>query len=114
MPNIITPKNNNAHFADIDEVLATPPWRLVKYSNTILLAVLLILFGLSFYLRYNDGIYEPAIIHSRSNTMVKSTNQEATIEKIFVGEGKRVKAGDTLLLLANGAISVSITAPGIR
>lgn len=101
MPNINPQQNNNSLYADIDEVLAAPPSRLVKYGNTVLLAVLLILLTISFFLKYNDGINEPATICSMTDVMTNSTNEKTTIQKVFVQGGMIVRAGDTLISASN-------------
>lgn len=111
MPDILPNQNNSSLYSDIDEVMSAPNSRIVKYGNAVLLGVLLIMFTISFFLRFNDGINEPVIVKSLTDVLVKSPESSLIIRKVLVQDGAKVQEGDTLIVASNGLKTIIITAP---
>lgn len=91
--------NNDSIYNDIDEVLAAPPSKLVRYGNTIFLLVLLIVFAVLYFVKYTAGINCRAVFTNLHATEVNAPKNESIIKKAFVAEGSVVKKGDCLLIL---------------
>ena len=94
-------KTNTADsiYNDIDEVLAAPPSKLIRYSNTIFLVVLLIVISVLYFVQYTDGINCKAVLTNLNTVEVKTPKNETIIKRVFVQEATIVKKGDYLLVL---------------
>jgi multidrug efflux pump subunit AcrA (membrane-fusion protein) len=108
----ITDQPGSSIYSNMDEILTKPPSSIVRYGSITLLFLLLILCGISFFVKYDEGVAGTAYIKADSTAAIKAPQSGAAIvEKIFVKTDTILQKGDTIMILKeNNGIEI-ITAP---
>jgi hypothetical protein len=89
------PANSNTSetaFSNIDEVLAAPPPRLIRYGTTVVFVVVLVVLGLAAWIDFPEGITTPVLIHAPS-AAVNAPGQHTQLQTLLVKEGQPVSYG---------------------
>lgn len=95
-------KDTSTIYSDMDEVLTKPPSGIIRYGSVTLFFLLLILCGISFFVKYNEGITGVAYIKADTNLAIKSPQFGGVIvEKNFIQRDTILQKGDTILILKN-------------
>lgn len=92
---------------EIQEIIGQiPPW-IIRWGITVLFVVTVVLLFCSYFIQYPDVLGAKAVISSREQPFRLSWYRNGPhVHVLYVEEGSRVKAGDTLLVeksLVNGS-----------
>jgi hypothetical protein len=93
-------ENSTTIYSDMDEILTKPPSSIVRYGSITLLFLLLILCGISFFVKYDEGEAGTAYIKADSTAAIKAPGFGTTIvEKNFIQNDTILQKGDTIMIL---------------
>jgi multidrug efflux pump subunit AcrA (membrane-fusion protein) len=81
---------------EIDDVIGEPPHWLIRWGISIFLSILLLVFGLSYFIRYPETINVPFKLVSANPSVPVSINENALIIKLNKKDGSFVHKNDTL------------------
>jgi HlyD family secretion protein len=99
-PNKIIEQSGSSIYSNMDEILTKPPSSIVRYGSITLLFLLLILCGISFFVKYDEGVAGTAYIKADSTAAITASQYgAATVEKNFVKKDTILQKGDTILVL---------------
>ena len=88
---------------EVRDVLSDPPKAIQKWGNTILLLFIIILFLISWFVKYPDVITSQIVITTNNPPQKLITKTSGRIEAILVKEKTFVKQNTTLAILENSA-----------
>jgi hypothetical protein len=98
--NKITEQSGSSIYSNMDEILTKPPSSIVRYGSITLLFLLLILCGISFFVKYDEGVAGTAYIKADSTAAIKAPGfGTAIVEKNFIQNDTILQKGDTILVL---------------
>lgn len=101
---------------ELSEVLGTPPSVLVRFGNSLLLLLILILASMSVIIRYPDYITGTATVRARNPALVHSPPWPARLGQVFITNGEQVTKGAPLCTFINdraGADTLRAPATGV-
>lgn len=90
--------NLKLHSDSVKKILSTSPHWMIRWGNTIVFIVLLLIILMSYFIKYPEYIRAPIIITSQNRPEKIQAKNTSKIEKIFIKRGKFV-----------GKISISLT-----
>lgn len=88
---------------EVQDILGTPPRWLVQWGTTIIFVVILILFLMSWLVRYPDVVRAPIIITTPTPPAAIIAHRAGKIEAFYVNNGDTVMQGDLVGLIENTA-----------
>jgi multidrug resistance efflux pump len=95
--------NSNYHSEEVHEILGTPPGWIVRRGITVILMVILIILGGTWFYKYPDIIPARIVILSENPPVQIVARETGKIDKLFVENNQTVSAGETLAVIENTA-----------
>ena len=87
----------------VQEVLETPPGWLIRWGNAVILAVIVLVFTMSYFIKYPEFVPAPIVVTSQNPPEKLQSRTDSKIEKIFISNHQKVKKGDVLMVLQSTA-----------
>lgn len=87
----------------VQDILTQPPHWMVRWGNTIILIILLMILGMSYIIKYPEFVPAPIIVTSQNPPEKIEARSSSKIEKIFIKDHQKVKKGDVLMVLQSAA-----------
>ncbi|WP_276088322.1 HlyD family efflux transporter periplasmic adaptor subunit [Pedobacter sp. JY14-1] len=87
----------------VRDVLSEPPRWMVRWGNAVILSAILLLLAISSFIKYPEVISAPVTVSSSMPPERLQARIDSRIEKIFVTDGQKVRAGQILLVLQSTA-----------
>jgi multidrug resistance efflux pump len=78
---------------EVTEVVNSEPKGVIRYGNTLILAVLALILFVSYFIRYPDIIIASATIVAQNPPKSINAKSEGKLERLFIGDGDHVKKG---------------------
>lgn len=88
----------------IQDILTTPPNQLIRWGNTLILIILLLILFFSWFIKYPDMVTGEIKIMSNIPPEKLRANSSGRFEQILVQNNQKVDAGTVLAVLENSAI----------
>lgn len=87
----------------VQDILTKPPHWMVRWGNTLILVLMLMVLMMSYFIKYPEFISAPIIVTSQNppEKIISRTNSK--VEKILVKDQQPVKKGDVLMILQSTA-----------
>ena len=96
-------KNIEIRSDEVQEILGTPPRWIIRWGITIMLLVVAVLLGGSYYYKYPDRISARVTILSQNPPVQIVAKSEGKLDRLFVSNNQQVKPGDMLGIIENSA-----------
>ncbi|MGB8192423.1 MAG: hypothetical protein WCF67_10915 [Chitinophagaceae bacterium] len=99
---------------EVNEVLGRTPVWLVRWGNTLILCIVLLLLATSALVYYPDVITGKATITPTANTVITAPDHETKMQAVYVTQGSIVNQGEVICLLrrvTDPSITDTIVAP---
>ncbi|WP_231460238.1 MULTISPECIES: HlyD family secretion protein [unclassified Pedobacter] len=87
----------------VQDVLSEPPHWMFRWGNVIILAILLMIFLMSYFIKYPEFVPATVIVTSQNPPEKLQFRTDSKIEKIFVADHQKVKKDDVLMVLQSTA-----------
>lgn len=101
MPNTSNIRLNERY--DIEALIGSPPGWTLRWGLTALLAVLLLILGIAYFVSYPDVVTARAVLTTENPPIRLAAGATAKLSQLKVGNGQQVQAGDLLAVLENPA-----------
>ena len=88
----------------IQDILTSPPNRLIRWGNTLVLLILILILFFSWFIKYPDMVTAEVKIMSNVPPEKLRANASGRFEQILVKNNQKVKAGTILAVIENPAI----------
>src|ERR1700753_1552731 len=88
------------HDTEMQEIIAAVPSRLLRWGITVMLLVLLLIFGLSAFVHYPDSIKTKLTVHSENLEGKVISPIQGQIVHLLSSPDEEVKAGQSLALIS--------------
>src|SRR5690606_3190674 len=85
-----------------DNLTRVPHW-LIRWGNTIVFCIILLLFAFSWFIKYPDTIVSQAMITTKTPPQKEYAKTNARIQHLLVNDNDIVSAGQVLAVLENPA-----------
>ncbi|MFW6289946.1 MAG: HlyD family secretion protein [Mariniphaga sp.] len=97
--------NNNLEIRseEVQEILGTPPRWIIRWGITIMLLVVLVLLGGSYYYKYPDLIVARVTILSENPPVQIVARSGGKLDRLFVANNQHVNPGEVLGIIENSA-----------
>ncbi len=90
---------------EVQEILGTPPIWLVRWGSTVLFGAILLLFLVSWLVKYPDIIPAKIAIFTTKPPMQVIARSDGNLQKLLVTENQTVQQGDVVGVMQNSANS---------
>lgn len=87
----------------VQDILSTPPHWMIRWGNTIIFIILLMILMMSYFIKYPEFVPAPIIVTSQNPPEKLLSRTNSKIEKIFIKDHQEVKKGDVLMILQSTA-----------
>ncbi|MHA6697428.1 HlyD family secretion protein [Chryseobacterium sp. A321] len=87
----------------VQDILTRPPHWMVRWGNTIIFIILLMILLMSYFIKYPEFVPAPIIVTSQNPPEKLLSRTNSKIEKIFIKDHQEVKKGDVLMILQSTA-----------
>lgn len=94
----------------IEEILGKTPSSLVRWGITLILLIILLILGVSWFIHYPDALKAEITLYSENMPVSLSAKASGKIAQVFVSPEQEVKAGTPLLLIENPAVYQDVKA----
>ncbi len=101
--------NENLHSEDLQEIIAKPPSWLLKRGISLILGIVLLMLGLSIFIRFPEIVGSAVKFNSINAPKAIMSRNNGTLVKILVGDGEWVKPGTELAYLESTADHGQVT-----
>lgn len=91
------------HTPEVQDILGTPPRKIVRYGMSFFGAMALLLVGLAWWVRYPDTLTIPCTLTADSPAVSLNTPASGRIAAILVKDNQLVKAGQAVAVLDDAA-----------
>ncbi|MFI2742915.1 HlyD family secretion protein [Zhouia sp. PK063] len=88
---------------EVQEILTRPPSWLVRWGITLICAMLILILGMSFLIKYPDYLSATVLVTTKQPTEKVISRYTGQINKLFVTNGEKVKVDQVLGVLKNTA-----------
>jgi len=86
---------------DVQDILNRPPNWMIRWGNTVLISVIVLMFALSYFIKYPDVILGRATISTETPPAYVVSNVNGRLSKVLIENGATVVSGETLAELVN-------------
>lgn len=93
----------NLRSESVQDVLAEPPHWMFRWGNVVILAILLMILLMSYFIKYPEFVPATIIVTSQNPPEKLQIRTDSKIEKIFITDHQKVKAGEILMVLQSTA-----------
>ncbi|MEY8758833.1 HlyD family secretion protein [Chryseobacterium tongliaoense] len=87
----------------VQDILTQPPHWMIRWGNTIIFIILLLILGMSYMIKYPEFIPAPIIVTSQNPPEKLEARTNSKIEKIFIKNHQQVKKDDVLMVMQSTA-----------
>ncbi|WBV59185.1 HlyD family efflux transporter periplasmic adaptor subunit [Chryseobacterium camelliae] len=87
----------------VQDILTQPPHWMIRWGNTIILIILVMILMMSYVIKYPEFVPAPIIVTSQNPPEKIEARSSSKIEKIFIKDHQKVKKGDVLMVLQSAA-----------
>ena len=87
----------------VQDILTRPPHWMIRWGNTIIFIILLMILLMSYFIKYPEFVPAPIIVTSQNPPEKLLSRTNSKIEKIFIKDHQEVKKGDVLMILQSTA-----------
>lgn len=87
----------------VQDILSRPPHWMVRWGNTLILIIMLMVLLMSYFIKYPEFVPAPIIVTSQNPPEKILARTNSKIEKIFVKDHQQVKKDDVLMVLQSTA-----------
>ena len=101
-------ENINLHSEELQEVLGTPPGRLVRYGTVIAVVTFLAILTLAYWVKYPDIIKAPLVVTSPNPPVNIISERSGLLEAVLVADNQEVAEDDLLIVYSNTANMLDI------
>ncbi|TWF39909.1 multidrug resistance efflux pump [Chitinophaga polysaccharea] len=91
------------HSEGVQDILSQPPNWMVRWGNTLILTILLLIVGMSCIIKYPEFVPSTVIISSRNPPEKLEARTNTRVEEIFVDDHQAVSRGQLLMVLQSTA-----------
>lgn len=88
---------------NVQDILSNPPHWMIRWGNTIIFSILLMILMMSYIIKYPEFITASVIVTSQNPPEKIESRVNSKIEKIFIENSQNVKKGDILFVLQSSA-----------
>lgn len=87
----------------VQDILTEPPHWMFRWGNTIIFLILVMIFIMSYIIKYPEFVPAPIIVTSQNPPEKIEARSNSKIEKIFIKDHQKVKKGDIMVVLQSTA-----------
>jgi multidrug efflux pump subunit AcrA (membrane-fusion protein) len=87
----------------VQDILTQPPHWMIRWGNTLILLILLLILGMSYVIRYPEFIPAPIIVTSQNPPEKLEATINSKIEKILIKDHQQVKKNQVLMVMQSSA-----------
>lgn len=87
----------------VQDILTQPPHWMIRWGNTIIFIILLLILIMSYIIKYPEFIPAPIIVTSQNPPEKLEARTNSKIEKIFIENNQEVKKGQILMIMQSTA-----------
>lgn len=87
----------------VQDVLAEPPHWMFRWGNVVILAILLMILLMSYFIKYPEFVPATIIVTSQNPPEKLQFRTDSKIEKIFVTDNQKIKKDEILMVLQSTA-----------
>ncbi|EJL67979.1 HlyD family secretion protein [Chryseobacterium populi] len=87
----------------VQDILTQPPHWMIRWGNTIIFIILLLILVMSYMIKYPEFIPAPIIVTSQNPPEKLEARTNSKIEKIFIKNHQEVKKDDVLMVMQSTA-----------
>ncbi|MCJ7934632.1 MAG: HlyD family secretion protein [Chryseobacterium sp.] len=87
----------------VQDILTQPPHWMIRWGNTIIFIILLLILIMSYIIKYPEFVPAPIIVTSQNPPEKIEARTSSKIEKIFIKDHQEVKKGDVLMVMQSAA-----------
>ena len=84
---------------NVQDILSTPPHWMIRWGNTLIFIILLMVLMMSYFIKYPEFIPAPSLVTSQNPPEKLESRTNSKIEKIFVKNGQNVSKNEVLMVL---------------
>lgn len=88
---------------NVQDVLSQPPHWMIRWGNTVIFIILLLILAMSYLIKYPEFVPAPIIVTSQNPPEKLEARENTKIEKIFVKDHQKVQKGQKLMVLQSAA-----------
>lgn len=81
---------------NVQEILTTPPHWMIRWGNTLIFIIILMVLAMSYFIKYPEFIPASIVVTSQNPPEKLEARINSKIEKIFVHNGQKVAVNDIL------------------
>lgn len=93
---------------NVQDILTQPPGWMIRWGNTIILAILLLILMMSYIIKYPEFVPAPILVTSQNPPEKLEARTNSKIEKIFIKNGEIVNKNEILMALQSSANYVDV------
>ncbi|CAH0287434.1 HlyD family secretion protein [Chryseobacterium sp. WG14] len=87
----------------VQDILTQPPHWMIRWGNTIIFVILLLILVMSYIIKYPEFVPAPIIVTSQNPPEKLEARTSSKIEKIFIKDHQEVKKNDLLMVMQSAA-----------
>lgn len=87
----------------VQDILTQPPHWMIRWGNTLILIILLMILLMSWFIKYPEFVPAPVVVTSQNPPEKIEARSSSKIEKIFIKDHQHVNKGDVLMVLQSTA-----------
>lgn len=87
----------------VQDILTQPPHWMIRWGNTVIFIILLLILVMSYMIKYPEFIPAPIIVTSQNPPEKLEARTNSKIEKIFIKNHQQVKKDDVLMVMQSTA-----------
>lgn len=87
----------------VQDILTHPPHWMIRWGNTIIFVILLLILFMSYLIKYPEFIPAPIIVTSQNPPEKLEARTNSKIEKIFIKDHQEVKKNQVLMVMQSAA-----------
>ncbi|ANF50082.1 secretion protein HylD [Chryseobacterium glaciei] len=87
----------------VQDILTQPPHWMIRWGNTIIFIILLLILGMSYIIKYPEFIPAPIVVTSQNPPEKLEARISSKIEKIFIKDHQEVKKNQVLMVMQSAA-----------
>lgn len=96
-------QNINLRSEEVREIMGNVPSRIIQYGITVILSIIVAVFGFSFIFKYPDIISGNFILQTINPPAFLLSKSSGKLQYLFVNNGDTVKTGNLLAIIENPA-----------
>lgn len=88
---------------NVQDILTSPPHWMIRWGNTLIFIILLMVLMMSYFIKYPEFIPAPILVTSQNPPEKLEARTNSKIEKIFIKNGEIVNKNEVLMVLQSSA-----------